>query len=124
MSEGRLRSRLDEPYSEEVNMSVNKGKGTKGRNYDELSGVGTSRAGVTGIKDTLSDLRSEAALDTDWGDTGSMQSADLGPAEENQASSSGARQGQQNRQSGQGSGSASGELPPQNPGIQRGSQNR
>jgi hypothetical protein len=93
--------------------------------------VGTSRAGVTGIKDTLSDLRSEAALDTDWGDTGSMQSADLGQAEENQASSTSAprqgqqgQQGQQNRQSGQGSGSASGDLPPQNPGIQRGSQNR
>jgi hypothetical protein len=108
-------------------MSVNKGKGTKGRSYDELSGVGTSRAGVTGIKDTLSDLRSEAALDTDWGDTGSMQSADLGQGEETQVDAGASRQGEQNRQGGQGSGSASGKLESQDtgtPGIQRGSQNR
>jgi hypothetical protein len=105
-------------------MSVNKGKGTKGRNYDELSGVGTSRAGVTGTKDTLSDLRSEAALDTEWSDTGSMQSADLGQGEEAPASSGGARQGEQNRQGGQGSGSPSSDIQSQDSGVQRGSQNR
>jgi hypothetical protein len=81
-------------------MSVNKGKGTKGRNYDELSGVGTSRAGVTGIRDTLSDLRREAALDADLGDTGSMQSADLGEnsaAETPESTPPGLQRGSQNR---------------------------
>ena len=34
-------------------MGENKGKGTKGRNYDELSGVGTSSAGVTGTTGNL-----------------------------------------------------------------------
>lgn len=36
-------------------MSENKGHGTKGRNYDELSGVGTSSAGVTGTTGNLND---------------------------------------------------------------------
>lgn len=36
-------------------MGENKGKGTKGRNYDELSGVGTSSAGVTGTTGNLND---------------------------------------------------------------------
>lgn len=34
-------------------MGENEGKGTKGRNYDELSGVGTSSAGVTGTTSNL-----------------------------------------------------------------------
>jgi hypothetical protein len=86
----------------EVMMSVNKGKGTKGRSYDELSGVGTSRAGVTGIKDTLSDLRNEAALDTDYGQEGNLQSADLGQSSGGQSGSV-SGEGQQNRQSEEGS---------------------
>ena len=36
-------------------MGENIGKGTKGRNYDELSGVGTSSAGVTGTTGNLND---------------------------------------------------------------------
>ena len=36
-------------------MGENKGHGTKGRNYDELSGVGTSSAGVTGTTGNLND---------------------------------------------------------------------
>jgi len=36
-------------------MGENKGKGTKGRNYDELSGVGTSSAGITGTTGNLND---------------------------------------------------------------------
>ncbi|MFC4932784.1 hypothetical protein [Massilia sp. GCM10023247] len=36
-------------------MAEHKGKGTKGRNYDELSGVGTSSAGVTGTTGNLND---------------------------------------------------------------------
>lgn len=34
-------------------MGENKGKGTKGRNYDELTGVGTSSAGITGTTGNL-----------------------------------------------------------------------
>ena len=34
-------------------MSENKGKGTKGRYYDELTGVGTSSAGITGTTGNL-----------------------------------------------------------------------
>ena len=34
-------------------MAENKGKGTKGRNYDELTGVGTSSAGITGTTGNL-----------------------------------------------------------------------
>jgi hypothetical protein len=103
----------------EVMMSVNKGKGTKGRSYDELSGVGTSKAGVTGTRDTLGELRSEGALDTDYGDTGSMQSA-----EPEQASGSA---GEGASRQGQPGGSASDELKPENQGgsnVQRGNQNR
>jgi hypothetical protein len=88
----------------EVMMSVNKGKGTKGRSYDELSGVGTSRAGVTGIKDTLSDLRSEGAFDTEFAQEGSRQSADLGQSEEVPGEE------QQNRQSEQGGWSSGGSV--------------
>ncbi|QNA89172.1 hypothetical protein G4G28_13125 [Massilia sp. Dwa41.01b] len=36
-------------------MGENKGKGMKGRNYDEISGVGTSVAGVTGTTGKLND---------------------------------------------------------------------
>jgi hypothetical protein len=97
-------------------MAENKGKGTKGRSYDELSGVGTSKAGITGIKESLGDLRREAGLGPDLGESGSMQSADLGqsggtpsggPAP---SQGQGQGQGQQNRQSGQ-SGSAMGGNP-------------
>jgi hypothetical protein len=34
-------------------MGENKGRGTKGRNYDELTGVGTSSAGITGTTGNL-----------------------------------------------------------------------
>jgi hypothetical protein len=34
-------------------MGENKGKGTKGRYYDELTGVGTSSAGITGTTGNL-----------------------------------------------------------------------
>jgi hypothetical protein len=36
-------------------MAENKGKGVKGRPYDEVSGVGTSDAGITGTTGNLND---------------------------------------------------------------------
>lgn len=36
-------------------MAENKGKGVKGRPYDEVSGVGTSAAGITGTTGNLND---------------------------------------------------------------------
>jgi hypothetical protein len=90
-------------------MGENKGKGTKGRNYDELSGVGTSRAGVTGIKENLSDLRRDAGLDL--GENGNMQSADWGQEARRNAGAGAAQPTQQNRQSEQGGGSAMGATP-------------
>jgi hypothetical protein len=89
-------------------MSENKGKGTKGRSYDELSGVGTSRAGVTGIKENLSDLRRDAGLDL--GDNGSMQSADWGQ-EARTTAGAGAVQPRRPDRQGQQGGSAMGGAP-------------
>ncbi|MGX4642616.1 hypothetical protein [Massilia sp. SYSU DXS3249] len=62
-------------------MGENKGKGTKGRNYDELSGVGTSSAGVTGTTGNLNDgVRDGGIGKPSAGDTGnragSRQSAE------------------------------------------------
>lgn len=52
-------------------MGENKGKGTKGRNYDELSGVGTSSAGVTGTTGNLNDgVRDGGVGKPSAGDTG------------------------------------------------------
>jgi hypothetical protein len=94
-------------------MAEHKGRGTKGRSYDELSGVGTSRAGITGIKETLGDLRREAGLGPDLGEAGSMQSADLGQSAGTPTAGPAQRQrpqNQQNRQSGQ-TGSSMGGTP-------------
>jgi len=53
-----------------------KGKGTKGRNYDELSGVGTSSAGKTGTTGNLNDGGRDGGVGTpDRGDEGNLQSA-------------------------------------------------
>jgi hypothetical protein len=53
-----------------------KGKGTKGRNYDELSGVGTSSAGKTGTTGNLNDGGRDGGVGTpDLGDSGNLQSA-------------------------------------------------
>ena len=63
-------------------MGENKGKGTKGRNYDELSGVGTSSAGITGTTGNLNDGVRDGGIGKpsarDSGNrAGNMQSADL-----------------------------------------------
>lgn len=108
-------------------MGENKGKGTKGRNYDELSGVGTSSAGITGTTGNLNNGVRDGGIGKpsarDSGNrAGNMQSADLdddvtpalgtgsrsGGAAGNQQS--GQPQGQQSnlQQSGMQSGSQSG----------------
>ena len=62
-------------------MGENKGKGTKGRNYDELSGVGTSSAGITGTTGNLNTRMRDGGIGTppagDSGNrAGNRQSAD------------------------------------------------
>lgn len=56
-----------------------KGKGTKGRNYDELSGVGTSSAGKTGSTGNLNSAGRDGGVGTpDLADEGNLQSARTG----------------------------------------------
>lgn len=56
--------------------SNHKGKGMKGRNYDELSGVGTSSAGRTGTMGNLNDAGHDGGVGTpDLADEGNLQSA-------------------------------------------------
>lgn len=56
--------------------SNHKGKGMKGRNYDELSGVGTSSAGRTGTMGNLNDAGHDGSVGTpDLADEGNLQSA-------------------------------------------------
>ncbi len=58
-----------------------KGKGTKGRNYDELSGVGTSSAGKTGTTGNLNDGGRDGGIGSpDLADSGNLQSANAGQA--------------------------------------------
>ena len=57
-----------------------KGKGMKGRNYDELSGVGTSSAGKTGTTGNLNDGGRDGGVGTpDLADSGNLQSANGQP---------------------------------------------
>ena len=63
-------------------MSENKGRGTKGRNYDELTGVGTSSAGITGTTGNLNTGTRDGGIGmpspVDSGNrAGNRQSADL-----------------------------------------------
>jgi hypothetical protein len=52
-----------------------KGKGMKGRNYDELSGVGTSSAGKTGTTGNLNDGGHDGGVGSpDLADSGNLQS--------------------------------------------------
>jgi hypothetical protein len=56
-----------------------KGKGTKGRSYDELSGVGTSSAGKTGTTGNLNDGGRDGGVgQPDLADSGNLQSANAG----------------------------------------------
>jgi hypothetical protein len=94
-----------------------KGKGMKGRNYDELSGVGTSSAGKTGTTGNLNDGGRDGGVGApDLSDSGNLQSANAGqpggtPAQGNswrgQASQQG---GNMNQQSGKDMNQQSGNL--------------
>jgi hypothetical protein len=54
-------------------------RGTKGRSYDELSGVGTSSAGKTGTTGNLNDGGRDGGVGTpDLADSGNQQSANTG----------------------------------------------
>ena len=58
-----------------------KGKGMKGRNYDELSGVGTSSAGKTGTMGNLNDGGRDGGVGRpDLADEGNLQSAHAAPS--------------------------------------------
>jgi hypothetical protein len=88
-------------------MGENKGKGTKGANYDEVSGVGTSRAGVTGTTGNLNSAGHDGGVGMPpVDDDGNRQNADVGQHGDTPALGSTRRGG--NRQSAQ-SGSASGQ---------------
>lgn len=93
-------------------MGENKGHGMKGRNYDELSGVGTSSAGITGTTGNLNDgvrdggVGKPAASDS-GNRAGNRQSAEPDDGETTPALGRGTRSGAgqgggggQNRQSG------------------------
>ena len=80
-----------------------KGKGMKGRNYDELSGVGTSSAGKTGTTGNLNDAGRDGGVGTpDLGDAGNLQSAGGQPggtpAQGRSRRSQGSRSSQGNQQ--------------------------
>lgn len=102
-------------------MGENKGHGMKGNNYDELSGVGTSSAGITGTTGNLNDgvrdggVGKPAASDS-GNRAGNRQAAEpddeyvtpaLGNSERGRA---GNRQGQAQQSGGQ-SGSRQGQQP-------------
>ena len=108
-----------------------KGKGMKGRNYDEMSGVGTSSAGKTGTTGNLNDGGRDGGVGApDLSDAGNLQSAKAGqpggtPAQGNswrgQASQQG---GNMNQQSGKDMNQQSGNLGNQQQGGKQQSGNR
>ena len=96
-------------------MGENKGKGTKGRNYDELTGVGTSSAGITGTTGNLNTgVRDGGIGMPSAGDSGNRagnrQSSEPDDGDTTPALGRGTRStGSQQRQGGQGNqGSQSG----------------
>ena len=89
-------------------MAENKGKGTKGRNYDELTGVGTSSAGITGTTGNLNTGTRDGGIGMpSAGDSGNRagnrQSADQDEGDTTPALGRGTRSNaSQQRQGGQG----------------------
>ncbi|QOL48673.1 hypothetical protein [Massilia litorea] len=98
-------------------MAENKGRGTKGRNYDELTGVGTSSAGITGTTGNLNTGTRDGGIGMpSAGDSGNRagnrQSADLDDGDTTPALGRGTRsnasqqrQGSQGNKGSQGGGS-------------------
>jgi hypothetical protein len=89
-------------------MAENKGKGTKGRYYDELTGVGTSSAGITGTTGNLNTGMRDGGIGMpSAGDSGNRagnrQSADQDDGDTTPALGRGTRShASQQRQGGQG----------------------
>jgi hypothetical protein len=82
-------------------MAENKGKGVKGKPYDELSGVGTSQAGITGTTGNLNTAGRDGGVGMpSVSDSGNRQNADIGQHDATPALGSSGRI-KQNRQSGQ-----------------------
>ena len=76
-------------------MGENKGRGIKGRGYDELSGVGTSSAGITGTTGNLNTGGRDGGIgEPPYGDAGNRQTADRGQSEGTPALGNGGRAGQ------------------------------
>jgi hypothetical protein len=103
-----------------------KGKGMKGRNYDELSGVGTSSAGKTGTTGNLNDGGRDGGVGApDLSDSGNLQSANAGqpggtPAQGNSRRGQASQQGGNlNQQSGMDMNQQSGNLGNQQQGGQQ-----
>jgi hypothetical protein len=93
----------------ENTMGEYKGRGVKGRGYDELSGVGTSSAGITGTTGNLNTGGRDGGIgEPPHGDAGNRQTADRGQSDGTPALGNAGRAGQHSRQGGQGSGSRSG----------------
>lgn len=60
-------------------MAGHKGKGAKGREFDELSGIGTSQAGTTGTTGNLNSGKHDGGVGMPpRTDSGNRQNADLG----------------------------------------------
>jgi len=110
-------------------MGENKGHGTKGRNYDEVSGVGTSSAGVTGTTGNLNDGVRDGGIGKpsarDSGNrAGNMQSAEPDDDYVTPALGTGGRSGSASgsQQSAQLQGSEQSQQSQQSGGGQQGSQ--
>ena len=87
-------------------MGENKGHGMKGNNYDELSGVGTSSAGITGTTGNLNNGVRDGGIGKpsarDAGNrAGNRQSAELDDDDVTPALGTGTRGSGGNRQGGQ-----------------------
>ncbi|MFC3457955.1 hypothetical protein [Massilia haematophila] len=99
-------------------MGENKGHGMKGNNYDELSGVGTSSAGITGTTGNLNNGVRDGGIGKpsarDAGNrAGNRQSAELDDGDVTPALGTGTRGSAGNKQGGQ---------PRQSGSLQSGSQ--
>jgi hypothetical protein len=87
----------------ETAMGENKGRGVKGRGYDELSGVGTSSAGITGTTGNLNTGGRDGGIgEPPPGDAGNRQTGGRGQSDGTPALGNTGRAAQHSRQSSQG----------------------
>jgi hypothetical protein len=84
-------------------MGENKGRGVKGRGYDELSGVGTSSAGITGTTGNLNTGGRDGGIgEPPPGDAGNRQTGGRGQSDGTPALGNAGRAAQHSRQNNQG----------------------